>query len=73
MKQLDIYGGEVEYPPPLHRHLTYRQRELIGYLHLCGPVRAVAVPTHRNPWGALRRLEALGLATKGFDGRWQAR
>jgi hypothetical protein len=73
MRQLDIFGNEVDYPPPAHRALTYRQHELIGYLHMKGPMRASKVPTHRNPWGALRRLEMLGLVSRGFDGRWQAR
>lgn len=74
MKQLSlIEGGETEHPPRRAKRLTWRQRELWHYLTTYGPKRASEVPTHRNPWGALRRLEALGLVRRGFDGKWRAR
>lgn len=70
--QLVLGGGEVEHPPRPKR-LTYRQRELVAFLTTYGPKRTGEIPTHTDQSGALRRLERLGLVTRGFDGRWRAR
>jgi len=71
VKQLTITGEEVEFPRRPKR-LTWRQRQLVLYLKAHGPRRAGQIPTHANPWGALHRLEALGLVRHGMDGRWSA-
>ena len=68
-----IRGGEVDHPPPRSKRLTWRQKQLLAYLRTYGPKRGCEVSTHANPWGALRRLEALGLVSQGFDGRWRVR
>jgi hypothetical protein len=60
----------VPHPPPRARHLSFRQRELVRWVRLHGAVRAAKVPTHRDGYSALRRLEDVGLVTRDDGGWW---
>lgn len=72
--QLTIDGRAVPHPPPRPRRLTERQRELVRVL-VAGEQATSTADVHRlyaDASGALRRLEALGLARHVAHGKWAA-
>lgn len=68
-EQLTLDGA----PAGKVRHLTWRQRELLGWVRAWEPVSAREVPTHSDGLGALRRLAVLDLVTQDDDGSWRHR
>ena len=74
-EQLTIDGELVPYPLPPPRRLTTRQRALLRFIRADPAPIAARQARHffADPYGALRRLEALGLVRRRGRGRWEAK
>jgi len=74
-EQLTLDGGAVPYPIPPPRRLTERQRYLLAYMRArSNPTMPtyLARPFYVDPYGALRRLERMGLVQRVARGKWTA-
>lgn len=73
--QLTIDGDEVPMGKRPPKALTFRQRELYWFVAIQIPLHVTTAECRlffRDPSGALRRLEALGLIEHVERGKWRA-
>lgn len=71
--QLTLDDRAEPYPPPAHRLLTARQRDLLRWVRRSGETRTLeANMFFADAHGAMRRLERAGLIEHVKRGWWRA-